>query len=277
MRGVEPAGLLEVQRAVGATLQVHRVGVVGASDLEARVEADVAVGLAVAVAVLEAPDAVPSEDEDLPVHDLEPERLVEAGREATPGQDSVLRVDVAHRPHVAVGRADDAVAVRQEADAARVDQRTPGVLVRERQRIDDVGPRPLAAHELRLDRCVARGGRLVVHADEDDLGFHAALLAIGERPHAKPALHDAVDEVHLLVDRLAVHLVHEQDVAALESQLAEAHLTLEPHRGSEHRPRPRARLVQQAEAHIAELEERPAPPRDELHRLEVVQHVEPAL
>src|SRR5262249_2272014 len=104
------------------------------------------VGLAVVIVVVQPRELPAFGDDDLAIDDLEPERLVEPGREALPrdGAAGLLR-----RPDVAMSGANGDAAVRQEVPARDEEESVPGVLVGEREGVDNERtPGVLARFEL---------------------------------------------------------------------------------------------------------------------------------
>ena len=97
------------------------------------------VGLAVAVRIAEAPDAVAVEDEDLVVAEGAGHRLMQAGGEAAPGDVGRADLQAAGQPDIAVERDDDRGAVLAELDVARADSAFPGIVDRQGDMIDGVG------------------------------------------------------------------------------------------------------------------------------------------
>src|SRR5262249_45097368 len=74
------------------------------------------------------------EDDDLAVHHLEAERLVQSGSEPLPRERGT---GLLAGPDVAVRGAEGDAAVRQEVDAGDEEQGVPGVLVGEREGVND--------------------------------------------------------------------------------------------------------------------------------------------
>ena len=97
------------------------------------------VGLAVAVLIAEAPDAVAVEDEDLVFADGAGHRLMQAGGEAAPGDVGRADLQAAGQPDVAIQRDDDRGTVLAELDVARADGAFPGIVDRQGDMIDGVG------------------------------------------------------------------------------------------------------------------------------------------
>ena len=97
------------------------------------------VGLAVAVRIAEAPDAVAVEDEDLVVAEGAGHRLMQAGGEAAPGDVGRADLQAAGQPDVAVQRDDDRGAILAELDVARADSAFPGIIDGQADMIDGVG------------------------------------------------------------------------------------------------------------------------------------------
>ena len=162
-------GVIEVP--LGVDLEAHGELVEVLGDLVVAVEALVEVGLAVAVEVAEADDLVAAADVDLPVDDLQPQRLEQPRGDPPPGQPARRVVEPVDDPDVAVPGADrGAPAVGEEVEARGPHLAEPGIAVGERQDID--GERPVVAADDRL--------RL------EDLG-PSPRAAAGEASRATPA------------------------------------------------------------------------------------------
>ena len=105
MGSVGVAGLEEVEVALRVGFEAGVVGVFAAAGVPVVVEALVEVGLAVVVEVVQARELAAFEHDDLAVHDLQAERLVQPGGEALPGAGAGLLVH-GDEPDVAVAGAD---------------------------------------------------------------------------------------------------------------------------------------------------------------------------
>ena len=88
---VEPAATLadgssldEVEVARGVALEVEDILVEVLRGLQFEIEDVIAVRLAIAVRIAELPKTIAAGDEDLAVHDLEAERMIESGGETAP-------------------------------------------------------------------------------------------------------------------------------------------------------------------------------------------------
>ena len=121
------AGLDEVEVACGVSLQVEDELMEVLRGLQFEVEHIVAVRLTVAVRVAELPEAVAAGDQDLAVHDLEAERMIEAGGEATPGDLGESVVDARGHEDVAVESGDHRATIRQEVEGRGEHRRLPRI------------------------------------------------------------------------------------------------------------------------------------------------------
>ena len=115
------------------------------------VEALVEVGLAVVVEVVQPRELAAFEDDDLAVHHLQAERLIQPGGEALPGARRGLLVH-RHEPDVAVAGADGDAAVGEEVEAGAEEQCAEAVLVGDGERVHRERAGLLAAFELGDDR-----------------------------------------------------------------------------------------------------------------------------
>ena len=102
-------------------------------------DAGVEVGFAVAIRVVEPCELVAAEHEDDVVGHDEAERLVEAGRDATPADALQVGVEARDPPDISLDRADRRVAIREEVVAAKEHERAPRVVGWRRDRVDGVG------------------------------------------------------------------------------------------------------------------------------------------
>ncbi len=112
-RQVGVAGLEEVEVALRVGFEAGVVGVFAAAGVPVVVHALVEVGLAVVVQVVQPRELPAFEHDDLAVNDLQPERVIQPGREALPRARRGLLVHL-HEPHVAVAGADGDAAIGQE-------------------------------------------------------------------------------------------------------------------------------------------------------------------
>jgi hypothetical protein len=119
---VRVAGLeeVEVPRVIG--FQARVVGVLAGTCVPVVADALVEVGLAVVVQVVQPGELPAFQHYHLPVHDLEPERVVQPGGVPLPRARRGLLVH-GDEPHVAVAGADRDSAVFQVIDAGAEEQR----------------------------------------------------------------------------------------------------------------------------------------------------------
>ena len=158
MRGEEEVAL---RIAFQAALEV-----VTDRGFEAVRDADVGIGLAVAVHIIEPRDLVAAEHEHRVVGDHQTQQHVEPRRDPSPADGLKRGVEPLHPPDVPLGRADCRVPIREEADAPKKEQRLPRVVERRPDRVDGVG--------------AARAGRAAGGEDLRPLAG-AALEEVGQR------------------------------------------------------------------------------------------------
>jgi hypothetical protein len=146
-RQVGVAGLEEVEVAVGVGLQTGVVGVLAGAGVPVVAQALVEVGLAVAVAVVQSGELPALQYDDLAVHHLQPERVVQPRGEPLPVALGPGLVHP-HEPDVAVAGADGDAAVGQEVHPGAEEERLERVVVGHGQRVDGERPGLVAADEL---------------------------------------------------------------------------------------------------------------------------------
>src|SRR5690606_37324474 len=88
----------------------------------------VLIGLAVAVGVDDAPDAIPIVNEDFAAADAEAERFVEAGGEPAPSHVLEIAFEAGCEPDVAVERHQRRAAIREKADIREAYVAPPGIV-----------------------------------------------------------------------------------------------------------------------------------------------------
>ena len=171
------AGLDDVEIAGRVGLQVEGELVEIPGDHEVEIEYLVGVALAVAVRITELPDAIAAGDIDLTVHDLEAERVIETGSEATPGDLLEFVIDAGGDEDVAMEGADHRAAIRKKIEGRREHLSLPGIGHREFHVVDDVRLTGLI-RELagRLDRLGPEG-----LGDLQQLGGHLGLEGLRQR------------------------------------------------------------------------------------------------
>ena len=136
--GVAALAVVEVSFGVG--FEVGAVGVaVAGSDFAVVVEILVEVGFAVPVQVVKPGNLIAPQDIDRVIHDLDAQRLKEAGGIAAPAEVLQLVVDAADDPDIAADRAEGGVAILEEVDAAESQEAFPGIVVWGGEGIDDKG------------------------------------------------------------------------------------------------------------------------------------------
>src|SRR5262249_17864488 len=144
------------------------------------IEALVAVGLAVAVVVAQARDAVAPVHVDDAADDGEAERVEQARREALPGHARERIVEAADDPDVAVPGGDRGAAVAEEVERADAHARTEAVVERDPDRVDGPGVVVGAPLALGDDRFAPATGRRLAQLVEV-LGRAALRLERAER------------------------------------------------------------------------------------------------
>src|SRR5439155_743585 len=83
---------------------------------------------------------VPAPNMDFPSHDLQSQRLEQAGSDALPRKTFRRAIDTADQPDVAIPGADGrSVAVREEIEAGEAHPAVPGIVVRMGENIDREG------------------------------------------------------------------------------------------------------------------------------------------
>ena len=115
----ERRALLEKEAPVGSLLKIEDELVEIRRDGNVVVEVLVEGRFADAVGIAQDRDLIAPEHVDLPVHDLHPQRLKQAGGEALPGEVIELVIDAGDEPDVAAPGADGGVfAVGKEIKSA---------------------------------------------------------------------------------------------------------------------------------------------------------------
>ena len=137
VRQVRVSRLEEVEPSLGVGIQTGVVGVLAATGVPVVAQVLVEVCFSVAVEIVQSGQLPALQHDDLAVHHLQPQRLIQPRGETPPGELLQLRINSSDDPDVAVSRADSDPPVGQEIVSGAEEQSVVRVLVGHRQRVDD--------------------------------------------------------------------------------------------------------------------------------------------
>src|SRR6185437_14207947 len=146
------ASLGEIKIALRVGLQIEGELVERRRRMHVAVENLVKIRLAVVVEIVQANDTLAAERINLVVHDLQAERLKQAGGIALPGELVEFVVDAGDDPNVAAPGAERGPAIREEIEAAEAHPTLVRVVLRDRERIHDIGAVAAAERAFGVDR-----------------------------------------------------------------------------------------------------------------------------
>jgi hypothetical protein len=111
------SSLQEDEAAVRHSFETHRVGMRRPVVDEVVIERFVVVGLAVAIFIVQPGELIPTQHDDVIVHNFEPQRLVKSRGEALPGNFLERVIEPAHNPDVTVRGANGRIAVGEKIES----------------------------------------------------------------------------------------------------------------------------------------------------------------